>query len=128
MSMIARLDHIQLAMASGEEEKARTFWSGLLEMEEDVNPERLASRGGCWFRAGEVIVPLGVEENFVPQRKAHPAFCVENLDGLAEGLASADCLVGWDEAHPNWRFGFIRLIRSETGLNLSRMAMVFEEK
>jgi len=101
--MITRLDHIQLAMPPGEEEQARGFWNGLLGLTEEVKPEPLASRGGCWFRSDDIIVHIGVEKNFAPQKKAHPAFCVDDLDGLAERLAAAGCSVVWDEALSNRR-------------------------
>lgn len=101
--MMTRLDHIQLAMPPGEEAKARAFWAGLLGMSEEEKPEPLASRGGCWFRAGMMIVHLGVEKDFAPQRKAHPAFCVSDLDGLAGRLATAGYPVTWDDALPDRR-------------------------
>jgi catechol 2,3-dioxygenase-like lactoylglutathione lyase family enzyme len=98
--MITRLDHIQLAMPPGGEEQTRAFWVGVLGMTEEVKPEPLASRGGCWFRTGGVIVHLGVEKDFVPQKKAHPAFCVPDFDGLAQRLTAAGYLVTWDDALP----------------------------
>ena len=45
-----------------------------------------------WFRAyddqGAVVAELhvGVEEPFVPARKAHPAFVVDDLDAMAAWL------------------------------------------
>ena len=101
--MITRLDHIQLAMPRGGEDKARAFWGELLGMKEEVKPEPLASRGGCWFRTGDIIVHLGVEKDFAPQKKAHPAFCADDLDALATRLSNAGCPVGWDDALPTRR-------------------------
>jgi len=101
--MLSRLDHIQLAMPPGGEAQARAFWAGLLGMSEEEKPAPLAGRGGCWFRAGAVILHLGVEKDFAPQRKAHPAFCVRDLDGLAARLAGAGYPVTWDEALPGRR-------------------------
>ena len=49
-------------------------------MEEEVKPEALQGRGGCWFRKDEAVVHIGVEEPFAPQRKAHPAFVIADLD------------------------------------------------
>jgi catechol 2,3-dioxygenase-like lactoylglutathione lyase family enzyme len=96
--MIEFLDHIQLAMPQGEEEKARSFFRDLLGMTEEPKPEPLAGRGGCWFRSGSAIVHLGVEKDFVPQKKAHPAFCVKDLDRLAEHLEANGFALVWDEA------------------------------
>jgi hypothetical protein len=45
-------------------------------------PPELAARGGCWFERGPVKVHLGVEEDFRPARKAHPALVVSHLDRL----------------------------------------------
>jgi len=102
-AMITRLDHIQLTMARGEETKARAFWSGILGLTEEVKPEPLASRGGCWFRTGDIIIHCGVENEFAPQQKAHPAFCVRDLDELARRLAAAGYPVVPDDALPNRR-------------------------
>lgn len=98
-----RLDHIQLAMPVGGEAKARAFFSRLLGMAEEAKPEPLATRGGCWFRLGTSIVHLGVEKEFSPQRKAHPAFCVEALDDLAARLVDGGYPVTWDSALPSRR-------------------------
>jgi hypothetical protein len=76
---VRRLDHILLAMPAGREADARTFYQELLGIPEAVKPPDLAARGGCWFEAGELKVHLGVEKNFVPARKAHPAFIVDDL-------------------------------------------------
>jgi len=98
--MIIRLDHIQLAMPPGGEAKARAFWGEALGMTEEEKPEPLAGRGGCWFRGGDAIVHIGVEKDFVPQRKAHPAFCVRELEQLAERLGAHGYPVSWDDALP----------------------------
>jgi len=96
-----KLDHIQLAMSEGKEEDARAFFEGLLGMTEEEKPEPLASRGGCWFRKDEVIVHLGVEKNFLPQKKAHPAFVIEDLAALERKLTDAAYEVVWDTAIPS---------------------------
>ena len=100
---ILSLDHVQLAMPEGEEDRARAFFGGVLGMEEEVKPEPLASRGGCWFRSGGAILHLGVEKDFAPQKKAHPAFCVSELDQLASRLEEAGYPVNWDTALPERR-------------------------
>jgi hypothetical protein len=71
---IRSLDHVQLAMPVGCEEDARSFYQGLLGICEKPKPQHLAMRGGCWFETAQVKVHLGVEPDFVPARKAHPAF------------------------------------------------------
>ena len=79
---IYAIDHVQLAMPAGAEDRARAFYVEVLEFHELQKPPELARRGGAWFQAGAVQLHLGVEEDFRPARKAHPAFLVENLDAL----------------------------------------------
>ncbi|MFN7138497.1 MAG: glyoxalase [Limisphaerales bacterium] len=98
--MIIALDHIQLAMPPGGEKKARKFFVGLLSMVEEEKPEPLASRGGCWFRVGTVILHVGVEKEFQPQKKAHPAFCVQEIDRLAKLFQEQGIEMLWDDALP----------------------------
>ena len=72
---IVRLDHVQLAMPPGGEEEAEAFYAGSARARRaSPSPAPLAARGGCWFRRGDTAVHLGVEEDFRPARKAHPAF------------------------------------------------------
>ena len=86
---IVGLDHVQLAMPPGREAEAEAFYAGLLGLERVPKPAPLASRGGCWFRRGELALHLGVEEDFRPARKAHPALVVRDLPGLVSALRSA---------------------------------------
>ena len=60
----------------------------------------LAARGGCWFRGGGLELHLGVEEPFVPARKAHPGILVSDLRGLATALEAAGRTVSWDDDFP----------------------------
>lgn len=86
---ILRIDHVQLAMPRGGEDRAREFYSGLLGIPEVPKPEALAKRGGCWFQRGDLKVHLGVEAEFRAARKAHPAFLVRGLGELVERLRAA---------------------------------------
>jgi len=77
------IDHVQLAMPPGGEETARQFYRDLLGMVEIPKPAELAKRGGCWFESGEVQIHLGVEKDFHPAKKAHPALrCRDYADFL----------------------------------------------
>jgi catechol 2,3-dioxygenase-like lactoylglutathione lyase family enzyme len=86
---ILSIDHVQVAMPAGEEEKARSFYIDLLGFVEIPKPSELAKRGGAWFQSGNVQVHLGVEADFRPARKAHPAFLVDDLDGLIVKVRSS---------------------------------------
>lgn len=87
---VMRIDHVQLAMPPGEEDKAQAFYEGLLGIPRVPKPAPLAARGGAWFEDGRGLrVHLGVEEDFRAARKAHPAFVVSGLAELLERLAAA---------------------------------------
>ena len=94
---VRRLDHILLAMPAGRESDARDFYQGILGIPEAIKPAALAARGGCWFEDGELKIHLGVEKNFVPARKAHPAFIVDDLAGLEFKLKAAGYPLAYDE-------------------------------
>jgi len=94
---VRRLDHILLAMPVGRESDARDFYHGILGIPETIKPAGLAARGGCWFEDGELKIHLGVEKNFVPARKAHPAFIVGDLAALEATLKKAGHPVAYDE-------------------------------
>lgn len=102
-----RLHHVQLAIPPGAEDLCRRFYGNLLGMEEIPKPPGLAARGGLWMRSGGVEIHLGVEENFRPARKAHPAILVTDLDDLALTLARAGHEPLWDDAIPAVRRFYI---------------------
>ncbi len=93
---ILSIDHVQLAMPAGPaggEEKAREFFINILGFIEIPKPPELAARGGTWFQSEDVQLHLGVEADFHPARKAHPAFIVDDLDSLIAKVRSAGCEV-----------------------------------
>jgi len=94
---ITAIDHVQLAMPVGEEEAATAFYQGVLGLDRRPKPEPLAARGGCWFSNGSVEVHLGVEADFRPAVKAHPALVVDDLDDLVAALASTGHAVRFDD-------------------------------
>jgi catechol 2,3-dioxygenase-like lactoylglutathione lyase family enzyme len=91
------LDHVQLAMPAGEEERARQFYSGVLGLTEMPKPANLAKRGGAWFEGGRLRLHLGVEADFRPARKAHPALLVQDLNALIQHLERAGVAIVTDE-------------------------------
>ena len=86
---ILSIDHVQIAMPAGEEDKARAFYIDRLGFTEIPKPPDLARRGGAWFQAGSVQLHRGVEMEFRPARKAHPAFIVHDLEALISGVQRA---------------------------------------
>jgi len=94
------LHHVQLAIPPGGEDECRAFWGGLLGMRELQKPPVLAARGGCWFRGGGLEVHLGVEDPFLPAKKAHPGLLVAGLAEVAEALERGGHTVTWDDDFP----------------------------
>ena len=91
------IDHVQLAMPPGGEDAARGFYRDLLGMADEPKPAELADRGGCWFRSGAVRLHLGVEADFRPAKKAHPALRVSGFDALVGRLRDSSCIVSKED-------------------------------
>jgi catechol 2,3-dioxygenase-like lactoylglutathione lyase family enzyme len=94
---ITKIDHVQLAMPGGREDDARAFYAGVLGIPERRKPSNLAKRGGCWFGRAALKLHLGVEDDFHPARKAHPAFLVKDLPALKVLLKAAGYSFRTDE-------------------------------
>ena len=94
---IVGFEHVQLAMPAGREAEARAFYTGLLGIPEKQKPPELAKRGGCWFERGSLKVHLGVEADFRPARKAHPALLVQGLREIRAALERAGHAVREDD-------------------------------
>lgn len=94
----AGIDHVQLAIPVGAEDVARAFYVDVLGLVEVAKPASMAARGGAWFEAGHVRVHVGVEEPFVPARKAHPAL---RLHGLAEFIEETGLDATWNDEIPS---------------------------
>jgi catechol 2,3-dioxygenase-like lactoylglutathione lyase family enzyme len=97
------IDHVQLAAPPGCETEARRFFGGLLGLEELEKPEPLRERGGVWFRVGSQQLHVGVEADFAPSRKAHPAFAVREYGPLRSRLRAAGVVVSDDDTIPGVR-------------------------
>jgi catechol 2,3-dioxygenase-like lactoylglutathione lyase family enzyme len=98
------IDHVQLAMPPGGEAAARQFYTGVLGIPDVPKPAELAGRGGCWFELGSTRVHLGVEEDFRPARKAHPALLV---DGLAAFVEAVGIEFRWADDVPGMVHGYV---------------------
>lgn len=109
---ITGLEHVQLAMPAGGEDEATAFYEGLLGIPRVPKPAHLAARGGCWFESDRVKVHLGVDADFRPAAKAHPAFLVDDVQALAARIAAAgypvvddEPLEGFDRVYVHDPFG-----------------------
>ena len=91
-----KLHHIQLAIPPDSENDCRAFYCGVLGWSEQPKPPKLAARGGLWLHYGNTELHLGVEKEFVPARKAHPAFLVTTLEQISKALKTAGYEISWD--------------------------------
>jgi hypothetical protein len=66
-------------------------------------PAPLVPRGGCWFEAQGAAIHVGVEDQFQPARKAHPALVVRDLEGCRAFLRAAGAPVVADDSLPDVR-------------------------
>jgi catechol 2,3-dioxygenase-like lactoylglutathione lyase family enzyme len=112
MTAVVGLDHLQLAMPRGREADARAFYTGILGLTELAKPPNLAVRGGVWFALGPQQLHLGVEEDFRPAQKAHPAFLVRELGAMRVRLQQRgfvpredEPLAGYDRCYVADPFG-----------------------
>lgn len=97
------LHHVLLASPPDSEAASRAYYADLLGLTEIAKPPALAARGGCWFRGPGYELHLGIESDFRPARKAHPAIRVADLDALAERLTTAGHPVRIDDELPGFR-------------------------
>lgn len=81
--MITRFHHAQITIPTGQEEEAKAFYCGVLELKEFKKPESLLGRGGFWVEVGDQQLHIGTE-NGVDRllTKAHLAYEVEDLNAI----------------------------------------------
>jgi catechol 2,3-dioxygenase-like lactoylglutathione lyase family enzyme len=82
---IKRLDHVQICIPVGEEERAREFYTRVLGLEEIEKPDALKPNGGLWFKVADIQLHIGVEAA-QGKSKRHPAFEVEGLEEIRSHL------------------------------------------
>ena len=100
MMLIKRIDHIQLAAPIGGEDKARTFFQDVLSLQEVEKPHELKKNGGVWFSNGHIHIHVGIEEPFLPAKKAHPAFEVSDIEALASQITEKGVSIQHDDRLP----------------------------
>ncbi len=97
---IGKIDHVQVAAPKGGEADARRFYGDALGMKEIQKPEPLKSRGGVWFGFDDFQLHVGIDEPFVPAKKAHPAFKVSGYEALQRHLEKNGITVTADTSIP----------------------------
>jgi catechol 2,3-dioxygenase-like lactoylglutathione lyase family enzyme len=96
-------------MPPGDEVAATEFYETILGIPRVAKPSHLEVRGGCWFESDSVRIHLGVESDFKPAQKAHPALLVDDLDALRERLTDTGISITDDQPLP----GFDRIYVSD---------------
>lgn len=94
---VTGLDHIQLGIPSGEEERARGFYVGVLGFEEKVRPVPV-SADGLWVESGGLRLRLAAVRDFRPADSSHPSLRVSGLREVTRLCREAGCRVVPDEA------------------------------
>lgn len=94
---IKGIDHVQVAAPKGSEGEARDFYGKIIGLKEIPKPSHLAKRGGVWFEVGRNQLHIGIQSDFYPAKKAHPAIEVKNLHLLHERLLANNIDVIADE-------------------------------
>jgi catechol 2,3-dioxygenase-like lactoylglutathione lyase family enzyme len=87
-----RLNHIQMCIPHGQEDKAREFYCGLLNIEEIDKPEHLKANGGFWLKVADLQIHIGTED-MKGVSKRHPAFEVDDLHAVKSYLKDSDVRV-----------------------------------
>src|SRR5881394_509531 len=112
MNLYIGIDHVQLAAPPGCEAAARKFFVDVLGMAELTKPAALQSRGGIWLQCGMHQVHIGVQKDFQPATKAHPAIRVLDMATLRTRLKQHkieviedDASIGVDRFYINDPFG-----------------------
>ncbi|MCE7869297.1 glyoxalase [bacterium CPR1] len=98
--MIKSAHHVQITIPAGGEQRARAFYGELLGLTELPKPEPLAQRGGCWFELQGFHLHLGIDPRFMPARKAHLAFEVDDLDQIRRRLEPTCGSLSTDSSWP----------------------------
>ncbi|HVF56062.1 MAG TPA: VOC family protein [Pyrinomonadaceae bacterium] len=78
---INRLNHVQLSIPHGDEDKARQFYGRVLGLKEIEKPEVLKRNGGLWFEIADIQLHIGAEDAQTASKR-HPAFEVEDLEAV----------------------------------------------
>ncbi|MFC0253660.1 VOC family protein [Massilia consociata] len=97
MPHIAGIDHVQVAIPPGADQEARAFYGGILGLRETPKPAPLNASGGMWFVTGATQLHIGGQAGFVPAKKAHPAFIVDDFPGYCALLRQRGVAVREEE-------------------------------
>jgi len=102
-----RLSHVNVTMPKGGEDVARSFYGGLLGLQEIAKPEPLRVRGGVWFDAGGLDLHVSVENERLGQdARRHFGLECSDVEAMRARLKAAGVAI--DEGRPApWKRFFV---------------------
>ena len=104
---IVALHHFAVPMPVGGEDKARSFYVGVLGLVEEPKPVKM-NDGGCWFNLPDGRqVHLQSDPQFVPLSHPHPALGVDDIDSAAAVIESNGLTPRWDDRWDGVRRFFV---------------------
>jgi catechol 2,3-dioxygenase-like lactoylglutathione lyase family enzyme len=106
MAAIIGINHLLLTMPVGGEPLARKFYTEILGIREVPKPPALAVHGGAWFEFGGCQLHLGVDPDFLPAKKGHPALMVDDLAYFLARLQEHDCKIDQTDPIPGYQRAF----------------------
>lgn len=87
------IHHVQVAIPAGGEEAARAFYKHALGLREVPVSPLVSKLAIAWFEQGNLRLHVGIDPNFHPSRKGHPAFSVRVWDALMRHLDSMGIVI-----------------------------------
>jgi catechol 2,3-dioxygenase-like lactoylglutathione lyase family enzyme len=94
-----KVDHVQICIPKGEEEKGREFYCGILGLNEIEKPNSLKKNGGFWLEIAEIQLHIGTE-HIEGKSKRHPAFEIDNLKEVKDYLIKRGVQIKEDDKIP----------------------------
>lgn len=85
----AAIDHVQLCVPPGGNQREREFFLEVVGMTELERSSNLAGTEGAWYASGAVHIHIMAEPDFTPARRAHPALRCLDFDALLARLEAS---------------------------------------
>ena len=93
-----KLNHVQICIPKGEEEKGCEFYCGILGLNEIEKPD-IKKNGGFWLEVANIQLHIGTEI-MEGKSKRHPAFEIDNLIEVKKYLIDNGVVIKEDDKIP----------------------------
>jgi len=100
-----------MTIPSDAEEASKIFYGSVLGLEQIPKPDALKSRGGAWYRSGQIEFHLSIEDNVLDNRSSrrHVCFIVADLEEAERTLLQAGVEIIPDKRPiAGWRRFYVR--------------------